>query len=120
MSSSSVHKYKSISLLGVEYTQIDPEYFSSGDIFWVPKSGLQDSLAYILVEQFSKDRFLGLINILGHKAGRKLVSFPNECLYESNHHCLSKSWLIKNWDKWVALGDYENAIFLRSSNKLTK
>jgi len=117
MKSSDTNTSEVVSLLGVEYNRIHPDYFISGDVFWTPQSGLIDFTALILVEHFSKDRKLSLTNILGHKAGRKYVAFPNECLDESGHS-IPEEWLRKNWDEWVALGRYEDVIFLRATTRL--
>ncbi len=106
-----------ILLLGVGYLQIHPEYLTSGDIIWVPKSGRIDTIAYLLVENFSEDRRFGLINLIGHKAGRKYVAFPNECLTE-NKTCLSINWLSNNWNEWVALGKFSDAIYLRAKSRI--
>lgn len=99
-------------LLDEEYKVTDGPYLTSGDIIWVPNSGIQDCIAYILLENPSKEHRFGLINMIGHKAGRTYLHLPNECKADTDF-VLSRNWLKENWDEWIALGQYEDAITLR-------
>ena len=112
MPSPTTETSESISLLGIKYRQLPPTILTRGDIFWVPKSGIQHANAYLLFDNQSDERPFGLVNMLGYKAGLKYVAFPKECLAQTIKG-VSWEWLQENWDKWVALGQYEDAIFLR-------
>jgi hypothetical protein len=106
-----------MTLMGVEYRRVYPEHFSSGDIFWVPKATTIDCVAFILTERFDDNYYFGLTTIIGHKAGRRVQSFPNECK-DKNGYAISEKWLSENWDKWVGFGNYEDAIFLRPLTRI--
>jgi len=105
-----------ISVLGVDYRPIKIENstsLTSGDIIWTPKSNMLDCIAYLIVDNQSEERPYSLTNMVGYKAGLRLVSFPNDCLTTGNAKGLSFIWIRDNWDKWIALGKYEDAVFLR-------
>lgn len=55
--------------------------------------------------------------MIGHKASRKYVALPNECLSDDGQ-TLSGKWVRENWDKWIALGRYEDVVFLRHETRL--
>jgi len=110
-----------ISVVGVEYRPIAIEDYSSlmsGDIIWTPKSNMLDCIAYLIVDNQSKERPYSLINMVGYKAGLRLVSLPNECVVSGNSKGLSFFWIRDNWDKWIALGKFEDAVFLRYTTLL--
>ena len=110
-------KEETISLFNVEYKRFKTPELTRGDVIWVPKSGIQDAIAYLLFDNQSEEQPFGLINMVGYKAGLKYVTFPKECLGPSIKG-VSWKWLKENWDKWVALGQYGDAIFLRETNRV--
>jgi len=107
---------ETISLFGVEYAHIQTLTFTRGDVIWVPKSGMQDCIAYLLFDNQSEDLPFGLINMVGYKAGLFLVSFPKDCLFDGQQG-VSKKWIKENWEQWIGLGKYEDAIFLREASR---
>ena len=112
-----VNKDESIWLFNVEYKRFKTPSLTRGDVIWVPESGIQDAIAYLLFDNQLEERPYGLINMVGYKAGLKYVSLPAECL-EPRGGGVSWDWLKSNWDKWIGLGKYEDAIFLREAARV--
>jgi len=106
-----------MTLLGIEYREVSPKYFSSGDIFWAPRSATIDCVAFILTERFDDEHYFGLTTIIGHEAGRRIQAFPDDCKDE-NRYVISEKWLREYWEKWVGFGKYEDAIFLRALTRI--
>ncbi len=110
-----------ISLFDIRYTEFRTKFFTRGDIILVPNAQHKDNHAYLVYDPVNDDRTLGLINMVGYKAGLIYVIFPKESRGEyadSYGPCLSWSWLKENWNEWVALGHYKDAIFLRERGRV--
>ena len=108
-------------IFNMEHTIVEDRYLIRGDIIRTPHSNHQDSHAYLVIETNSDERPLGMMNMLGHKAGLTYLRFPAESSgadVAGTDAVIDLLWLEKNWDKWVARGRFEDAIFLRETSRM--
>lgn len=82
--------------------ELNGENLCRGTVFRFPAVDPFESVVdFMLFRDFNSDSGFSLVCVTGRKAGHHEGCLPEEALAKGKVSAISKSWLVKNWTKWV-------------------